>query len=50
MRKSTLIAMIVLAILAVIIIVSRCTDFGEVDECTERGGQWDYYKKDCVFK
>jgi len=50
MRKSTLVAIIVLSIAAAIIIVSRCTDFIDVDECAERGGQWDYAKKICIEK
>jgi len=50
MRKSTLVFMIVLAILAIVIIVSRCTDFGDVDRCIERGGRWDFHMKVCVFK
>ena len=50
MRKSTLAAIIVLSVVAAIIIVSRCTDFVDVDECAERGGRWDYVKKLCVEK
>lgn len=50
MRKSTLVAMIVLAVLAVVIFVSRCVDSADADECRGRGGQWDYHKKVCVSK
>jgi hypothetical protein len=50
LRKSTLIVAIVLAILAVAILVSRCNDSANADECRDQGGQWDYAKKVCLDK
>jgi hypothetical protein len=50
MRKSTLVAMIVLALLAVFIFVSRCKDSMDADHCLAQGGRWDYAKKVCVDK